>query len=180
MGARKCNINRYLIWVSKSLLWITWQQYWWSQDLPSALVLMDSVFSKLESFKFPCYLPISCNYHLDNLWRLSGLICKFVLFNVTGCLFPRKSRKSRLHCNCMDLFFHQYVHSYPFNNLLLINYSVLNGNYKERTLWTCYDWIGTFSHAFIVPFSERLLSIPIRTRLLFLDMAMIQYFTKIV
>ena len=107
-GARKCNLNRYLIWVSERRLWIIWitrQQYWRSQDLHSALVLMDNVFSKLESFKLSCYLPISGNYHLNNLSRLSGLIRKFALFHVTGCLFPRKSRKNDPHCSCMNLSF---------------------------------------------------------------------------
>ena len=143
----------------------TRQQHWRSQDLPSALVLMDNIFSELESFKLSCYLPISGNYHLNNLSRLSGIIRKFALFHVTGCLFPRKSRKSGPHCSCMNLLFHQYVNSYPF-------YSALNEYYKERTLWTCYGWIGIFSYTFIIAFWERLLSIPIRKRLLFLDMAM--------
>ena len=105
MGARKCNIIRYLIWVNKRLLWITRQQYWWSQDLPSAFALMGNVFSELESFKLPCCLPISGNYHLNNLSRLSGIIHKFALFHVTGCLFSRKSRKSVPHCSCMNFCF---------------------------------------------------------------------------
>ena len=105
-GARKCNINRYLICVNKRLLWITRSR---SQDLPSALVLMYNVFSKLESFKWQCYRPISGNYHLNNLSRLSGLMRKFALFHVTGCLFPRKSRKSGPHCSCMKLLFDQLI-----------------------------------------------------------------------
>ena len=68
-GARKCNINRYLVWVNKRLLWITRQQYRRSQDLPSALVPMDNVFSELESFKLPCYLTISGNcYEIIITW----------------------------------------------------------------------------------------------------------------
>ena len=106
-GTRKCNINRYLIWVNKRLLWIARQLYWRSQGLPSALVLMDNVFSELESFKLPCYFPISGNYHLNDLSRLSGLIRKFALFRVTGCLFQRKSRKSGSHCSFKNLLFHQ-------------------------------------------------------------------------
>ena len=93
-GARECNINRYLISVNKRLLWITRQRYWRPQGLPSALVLMDKVFSELESFKLPCYLPIASNYHLNNLSRLSRLIREFALFHVTGCQFPRKSEKA--------------------------------------------------------------------------------------
>ena len=162
-----------MIWVNKRLLWITRQQYWRSQDLPSAPVLMDNVISELESFKLPCYLPISGNYHLNNLSRLSGLIRKVALFHVTGCLFPRTSRRSGPHCSCMNLLFHQLVNSYLF-------YYVLNEYFKEWTLWTCCGWIRIFPYTSIIPFWERLLSIPIRKRLLFLDMAMTQYFTKIV
>ena len=105
-GARRCNINRYLIWVKKRLLWITRKQYWWSQDLPSVLVLTDNVFSELKSFTLPCYLLISGNYHLNNLSRLSGHIRKYALFNVTECLFLLKARKSGQHCSSMNLFFH--------------------------------------------------------------------------
>ena len=152
---------------------MTKQQYRQSQDLPSALVLMDNVFAELKNFKLPCYLPISRNYHLNHLSRLFGLVRKFALFHVTGCLFPRKSRKSGPHCSCMNLLFHQQLNSYPF-------YSVLNEYYKERTWWTCYDWIGMFSYTFIIPFWRRLLSIPITKRLLFLDMTTRWYFTKIV
>ena len=83
-----------MIWVNKRLLWITKQRYWRSQDLPPALVLMGNIFSELESFKLPCYLPISSNYHLNILSRLSGLIRKVALFHVTGCLFLRKSKKA--------------------------------------------------------------------------------------
>ena len=69
VSAKKCSINRYLVWLNKRFLWITKQQYWRSQDLPSALVLMDSVFSKLGSFKLPCYLPISGNsYKIIMTW----------------------------------------------------------------------------------------------------------------
>ena len=106
-GARKCNINRHLIWANKRLLWITRQQYWRSRDLRSALLLMGIVFIELESFKLSCYFPISCNYHLSHFLRLSGLISKFALFQVTSCLFSRKSRKSAPHCTCMNLLFQQ-------------------------------------------------------------------------
>ena len=61
MGSSNCSINRYLVWVSKILLWITRQQYRGSQNLHSALVLMDNVFSELESFKLSLYFPISDN-----------------------------------------------------------------------------------------------------------------------
>ena len=92
---------------------------------------------------------------------------------LTVCLFPRKSRKSGLHCSCMNLSFHQHVNSYPF-------YSVLNEHYKEKTWWNCYNWIGIFSYVFVITFSERLLTILIRKRLLFLDIAITKYFVEIV
>ena len=78
--------------MNRRLLSITRQHSWWSQDLPSALVIMENIFSELEIVKLPCYLPISGNYHLNNLSRLSGLIQKFALFHVTVCLFPRTWR----------------------------------------------------------------------------------------
>ena len=145
-------------------------QHWWSQGLPSALVPMDSVFSELESFKLSYCLLISGKYHLNNLSRLSGLIRKFAIFHVTGSLFPQISRISDSHCSCMNLLFHQYVNSFPF-------YTFLNEYCKERT---CYGWIGIFSYTFTIPFWERLFSMPMRKRLLFLDMAMTQFLTKIV
>ena len=67
---------------------------------------MDNVFSKLESFKLPCYLPVSDNYHLNKPLRLSRIHRKFAFFHVTRCLFPRKSRKSSPHCSCMNLLLH--------------------------------------------------------------------------
>ena len=54
-GARKCNLDWYFICGNKILVWITRQQYSRSQDLPSTLVLMDSVFSELKSIKLSCY-----------------------------------------------------------------------------------------------------------------------------
>ena len=67
--AKTCNINRYSIWVNKTLFWTRRQQYWWSQDLPPALVLIDNVFSKSENIKLPCYLPISGNsYKINITW----------------------------------------------------------------------------------------------------------------
>ena len=121
----------------------------------------------------PCHLPISGTYHLNSLSRLSGIIPKFALFHVTGFLFPRKSRKSGPHCNCMNILFRQKVNSYPF-------YSVLDEYDKEQTLWTCYGWIGILSCTFIIAFWKKLPSILIRKGLVFLDIAMTQYFTKIV
>ena len=105
---------------------------------------MDNVFSELESFKLPCYLPISGNYYLNDFFRLSRLTCKFALFQVIVCLFPRKSKSP--HGSCMNLLFHQKVNLYPF-------YSVLNEYCKEGTLWTCHNWFGIFSYTFIL--SER-------------------------
>ena len=67
---------------------------------------MENVFSKLESFKLPSYLPVSGNYHLNKPLKLSRLHCNFAFFHVTGCLFPRKSRKSSPHCSCMNLLLH--------------------------------------------------------------------------
>ena len=73
-GAKKCNTNRYLVWVNKRLVWIPRQQYRGSQDLPSALVLMNNVvFNELESFKLPCYLPILGNsYKIIITWITFG------------------------------------------------------------------------------------------------------------
>ena len=166
MGARKCNIIRYLIWVNKRLLWITRQQYWWSQDLPSAIALMGNVFSELESFKLPCCLPISANYHLNNLSRLSGIIHKFALFHVTGCLFSRKSRKSVPHCSCMNFCF--------INKLIRIRFIPFWMNIITEKLYK------TAFLYFYNSFQERLLSVTIRKRFLFLDLATTQYLTKIV
>ena len=85
----------------------------------------------IKKYQIVMLLPISGNYHLP---RLSGLIWKFAIFYVTGCLFPLKSRKSGPHCSCMNLLFLQQVNSYPFC-------SALNEYYKERTLWACYlNW----------------------------------------
>ena len=62
------------------------QQYWPSQDLPSALVLMDNVFSKLGSFKLSCSLPISdifyriiiTSNHAHNVLRLFDILPMFL------------------------------------------------------------------------------------------------------
>ena len=59
----------------KVLLWIIKQQYWRSQDLPSALVLMDNVFSELESFKLSCYFPVSGNFYKIIFTRITFRGC---------------------------------------------------------------------------------------------------------
>ena len=166
-GARKCNINRYLVQVNKTSLnnkttvssvsgfnFSTSTNGQWIQQIRKLQIAMLSSY-----FRWFLY----DHYHLNNLSSLSGLIRKFGLFHVTG------NKKSSPHCSCMNLLFYQ-VNLYPFC-------SVLN-EYKERTLWTFYGWIGIFSFTFIIRFWERLLSIPNRRRLLFLDIAMAQYFCK--
>ena len=89
-----------MVWGNKTF-WITKQQCSCSQDLPSALVRTENVFSELGSFKLSRYLPISDNSNkiidLNSLLSLSWLIHKFALLQVIGCLFPRKSRKSGPH-----------------------------------------------------------------------------------
>ena len=108
-GAKTCNINRYSIWVNKTFFWTRRQQYWQSQDLPPALVLIDNVFSKSESIKLQCYLPISGHsYKIIITWiTFWGVRTHLQIFHVIGCLFSRKSRKSGPHCGCMNLLFHQ-------------------------------------------------------------------------
>ena len=89
-----------MVWVNKRLLWTTRQKYRWSQNIPHALLLMDNVFSGLESFKLPCYLPISgSSYKIITIWiTVRGCQGSSInLRHVTECLFPRKSRKSGPH-----------------------------------------------------------------------------------
>ena len=139
---------------------------------------MNSVFNTLESFKFSCYLTISVNCYkiiitiIITFWDCQGLSANLLFFYISGCLFPLKSRNIGLQCSCMNLLFHQQIDFYPF-------YSVCNEYYKENILWTCYGCIGIFSYIFRIFFWERLLSLPIRKQLLFLDIARPKHFTEL-
>ena len=132
--------------------------FWVNKRLlrPSALVL-------INNDKLLCYLPISGNpFKIIITW-----------INFWGChgsstnLFPGKSRKSSAHCSCINLFF--------INKLIHIRFIPFWMNIIKKKLWVCYGWVGIFSYTFIISFWERLLSIPIRKRLLFLGIGMTQY-----
>ena len=123
----KCNINRYLIWVNKILLLNKQATVLAFSEFTLSTSTNEQRIHGIRKLQIPMLSSYLHNYHLNKLSRLSGLIGKFTLFRVTGCLLPRKSRKSGLHCCWMNFLFHQLINSYPF-------YSVLNECFKGRTL----------------------------------------------
>ena len=165
-----------MVLVNKTLLWITKQQYGRSQDLPSVLVLMDNVFSELGSFKLSCYLPISGNsYTIIITWKTfrscQESSANWHFFTLLDVCFRRDQEKA---VSTVAAWMSCFI-----NKLICIHFIPFWMNIIKKKLYEpATVKLEHFRNIFMISFWERLLSIPIRKRLLFLDITMTQYFTK--